>query len=1191
MRRFLLTWIAIASLAVSVQAAGLDQEFATPPDSARPWVYWFWLNSNITKEGITADLEAMRRVGIGGVLIMEVDQGAPVGPVAFGGPQWRELFGHVCTEAARLGLEVNMNNDAGWCGSGGPWVTPDRSMQKVVWTETAVEGPRRAEIALPEPAKTAGYYRDIAVVAFPTPAGTAKIQDLAGKTLQVRKDLPIAPASYAALPADQVVSAGSVVQLTAQFRDGRLAWDAPAGRWTVLRLGHTSTGAVNAPAPLSGRGLECDKLSKEAVDAMFAGLMGKLIDDNRPLAGKSLVRTHIDSWEVHSQNWTPRMREEFRARRGYDLDRFLPVLAGYVVDSLEVSERFLWDFRQTISDLLLENYADRFRELARRGGLELSIEAYGDGPLDDLRFAGRCDEPMGEFWSWEYGSAAETCTEMVSAAHTYGRRIIGAEAMTATDAEKWLGHPGNLKALGDWAFCEGINRFVFHRYALQPWTAPGRSPGMSMGPWGLHYERTQTWWEYSKPWHEYLSRCQHLLRQGHFVADLCYVAGEGAPRSFHPPVRRSGTPPDRPGYNFDACSPEVVLTRMSVVDGRIVLPDGMSYRLLVLPDGRTMTPALLAKIVELVEAGATVVGPRPDKAPGLENHPAADDQVKRLAERLWGPCDGKKVTSHQLGKGRVVWGITPQEALAGMKVPPDFACDRLAKERFRYIHRRLDDGTELYFVANGRNRAIRAACSFRAAGKRPELWRPETGRKEPVVACQEKQGVVEMPLELAAAESVFVVFRPSPQAPDAVTSLTHNGQPLVPVAPPAPRRINVPGGKRYVVQKAAYGVLRLDVTAQVQAIVDAGRKTFRVAEMAAGDDPAPGVVKLLELDGKIGDQPYHASGKDPETIRLPEAKAPAELRIQKATYGLASKTLDVAARIQAILDRGETDFQVARMAEGGDPAPYVVKTLTVEYTIDGKPRHATGRDPETIDLEVEEPLHQSAAAASLKLASDGHPVVEAWANGRYELKNASGKTLSASAVSIPSPQEIAGPWEVNFAAGTGAPKKVALESLVSWSSHADPGVKYFSGTAAYTKTFSLPARGIAPQRACYLDLGQVAVMARTKLNGQDLGILWKSPYRVEITQAVRPGENVLEIEVTNLWINRMIGDEQLAEDSRRNPNGTLASWPGWLEEGKPSPTGRHTFTSWRLWKKDAPLAPSGLLGPVVLHWSDRLRPE
>jgi hypothetical protein len=603
-----LSTLAGAFLGTDLAAGPIDlaKGFVSPPQSAKPWVYWFWLDGNITREGITSDLEAMRRVGIGGVLIMEVDQGAPKGPARFGSPQWRELFKFMLAEANRLGLEVNMSNDAGWCGSGGPWITPDLAMQKVVWTNVNVEGPRHFEQVLPEPQKVAGYYEDIAVLAYPTPA-EYRIEDILAKAAFIRQEVPPQKLPEP-LPAAKTIHHGFIHEITAQMsKDGRLVWDVPPGKWSVVRFGHTPTAKDNHPAPLEGRGLECDKLSRKAVDVMFAGLMGKLIEDSQPLAGKTLVSTHIDSWEVGSQNWTPAFREEFRRLRGYDPLLFLPVMTGQVVDSLEVSERFLWDLRQTISELVVQNYAGRFRELAHEHGLRLSIEAY-DGCCDDMTYAGQADEPMGEFWSWSFGSGADWCTEMASAAHIYGKPILGAEAFTATDKEKWQGHPGKIKALGDWAFCEGINRFVFHRYALQPWRDV--RPGMSMGPWGLHYERTQTWWEQSKAWHEYLSRCQFLLQQGQFVADICYLEPEASPYRFRAPPT-PGSPSHRPAYNFDGCTPEALLTRMKVNDGRLVLPSGMSYRVLVLPEVETMTPKLLRKVSELVRAGATVVGPAP----------------------------------------------------------------------------------------------------------------------------------------------------------------------------------------------------------------------------------------------------------------------------------------------------------------------------------------------------------------------------------------------------------------------------------------------------------------------------------------------------------------------------------------------------------------------------------------------------
>jgi hypothetical protein len=1073
---------ALLSATVAVATGeDLDKGFLSPPDSSRPWVYWFWLNGNITRAGITADLEAMKRAGIGGVLIMEVNQGSPQGPVAFMSPDWRELFKHVVAEASRLGLEVNMNNDAGWNGSGGPWMKPEQSMQKIVWSETNIEGPKRLEGALPQPQANHGFYRDIAVLAFPTP-GAFRIAEIQSKALFNRRDVP--PAAETRLPPEMVIDHARLTDLSARMdKDGRLTWNVPAGKWTVLRLGHTTTGAMNAPSPDSGRGLECDKLAKEGIEAHFAGMMGKLIADVGPAAGKALAATHIDSWEIGTQNWTPRMREQFQKRRGYDPLRYLPAVTGQAVDSLEASERFLWDLRQTVSDLLVENYAGHLATLAQQHGMRLSIEAYG-GPCDDITYAGRADEPMCEFWI--DGGAFETCKEMASAAHTYGKRILGAEAFTANRWERWLQHPATLKALGDRAFCEGVNRFVFHRYAMQPWL--NYRPGMTMGKWGLHYERTQTWWEQTLPWHEYLARCQFLLRQGLFVADICYMQPEAAPQGFQAHTRS--------GYDYDNCTAEAVLTRMTVKDGRLVLPDGMSYRLLVLPQVTTMTPPLLRKIEELVQAGVTVTGPRPIRSPSLTDYPKCDEEVKKLADELWADCDGQAVKEHACGKGRIVWGPTPEETLLKMGVPPDFTASPVVP----WIHRTIGE-IELYFVANPQPRDANVACAFRVTGKRPEFWWPETGRMDLAAVYAERNGATNVLLQLGPSESVFIVFRKNAEPFDPVVAVTRGGAPILTAADPAALKI--------VVEKAVYGVL-----------------------------------------------------SDPQ------------------------RTRDVRAKVQRILDAGENHFQVGRLAAGDDPAYGVVKTLVVEYTVAGKRVTATGTDPDTITLADDPATFKR--VVEIRRGTDGQLLLEASQAGQYELLTASRKTHQLEVPPLPQPLEITGPWLLRFPPNGGAPERVTLERLISWSEHNDSGVKYFSGTATYARTISVPANLIAKDRRVYLDLGKVQVIAAVRLNGKDLGILWKPPYRVDVTGALKAGQNALEVKVTNLWVNRMIGDEGLPEDSQRNPNGTLKEWPQWLLEGKSSPTGRYTFTAWRLWDKDDPLIESGLLGPVTLRAAERV---
>jgi hypothetical protein len=994
----------------------LAKNFAFPPDSARPWVYAFWLNGNISRGGITADLEAMKRAGIGGMTVMEVDQGTPVGPVDFMSDEWRELFRHLVAEASRLGLEVNMNNDSGWNGSGGPWVPLDEAMQVITTSELQVRGGTRFDGELPMPPVTMGYYRDIAVLAFPTPADPSnpanRIVNLEGKGMSYGwqcGSLDVGPD----VPAESVISGSKILDLTPRMNaGGKLLWDSPelqgsaTGEWTVLRLGHTFTGKMVHPAPKSGTGPECDKLSKEAIEHHYNEMIGKLVKNVGPLAGKTLVSTHVDSCEHGAQNWTPKMREEFRKRRGYDMMPFMPVMTGRIVDSLEISERFLLDVRQTVSDLFAENYIGHLRTLANRDGLRLSMESLRN-PANDLDVANQVDEPMCEFWSDETNDNIYWCVKaMSSAAHVNGRPVVAGEAFTCMPGERWLAHPATLKALGDRAFCDGVNRFVVHRYAMQPWVEE-RWPGMTMGPYGVHYDRSNTWWADSIAWHQYIARCQYMLRQGTFVADALWLQPEE-------PMKRLWDRLEVPGYDYDAIGPHAFMKDVGVKHGKLYLPSGMEYRLLVLPEGEYMTPEMLDKIRNLVQEGATVVGRPPKKAAGLSGYPMSDELIARTAKELWGSDVPPESGERKAGKGRVVWGRPLPEALAAMGVVPDFT----SRRTLRYIHRELN-GMDIYFVANPDPNAVEALCTFRVNGKAPEVWFPDSGRIEKVSAFEETNGCTRIPLRFEPVGSMFIVFR--------------------------------------------------------------------------------------------------------------KGKA-------KASGQIVSVTRD---------------------------------------------EHELLKSNELVDVSTIVPVTQPPYDPVSREISR---------NGTYEIRTAGGKIRRIAVVGLSAPQQINGPWELKFAPGRGAPEKIMLDDLVSWSDHSNSGVRYFSGSATYRKKINI---AILPESESlkskiYLDLGRVAIMAEVWLNGKILGILWKAPYCVDITDAATDGDNTLEIRVVNLPVNRMIGDEFLPEDSERTKKGTLSEWPKWLEEGKPSPTGRFTFTTWRLWKKEDTLQESGLLGPVTLRMAMRL---
>jgi hypothetical protein len=670
-------------------------EFVAPPDEARPWVYWYFMDGHLTREGMAADLEAMKKAGLGGGIFIEAGIGIEPGPVEFMSEPWQELLGLAFSQADHLGLQLSLVAGPGWCGAGGPWVTPDQSMQHLVSSRTVVHGPAALDIRLPQPPPRTPFfgedtlspdllkvfkefYRDEYVLAFPTPDGSESIADVDEKALYTRGSYssqipgpytkrawvrPFLPGSAdeRIVAVEQCVASRSVVNLTADLKpDGTLIWNVPAGSWTILRFGRTLTGQTTRPSPKPGLGLESDKFDAGAMDAHFdayiAPLLKKTAAHLHP--GRGLVSLHYDSWEMSSQNWSPHFAKEFKRRRGYDPVVMLPAFAGLIVDTPEVSERFLWDIRQTAQELVIENQALRLRERGKSYGLSLVLEPYDLNPAADLELGSAADVPMGEFWSRVHDDPPTdfSIAEAVSVGHTQGHKVIAAEAFTAIMEERGHQHPATMKTQGDWAFCQGINKFVIHRYQAQPWL--DRFPGMTMGPnggYGVHWERTQTWWDFVPAYHAYISRCQQMLRRGLPVTDILYLTPEGAPCVFFPP--RSAFLPglfaDRRGYSFDGCAPGTLIARTTVSKGRIVFPDGMSYALLVLPRFQTMTPGLLEKIVKLVEDGATILGAPPLSSPSLSNHPDCDHRVLELAAKLW--PKGAIQPHHQFGKGSVYY--------------------------------------------------------------------------------------------------------------------------------------------------------------------------------------------------------------------------------------------------------------------------------------------------------------------------------------------------------------------------------------------------------------------------------------------------------------------------------------------------------------------------------------------------------
>lgn len=1071
-----------AGCGVAVGGEALREEFKAPPAAYRPHTWWHWIDGNIGQEGITADLEAMKAAGIGGAHIFNAgsfgdDKSAmPKGPIQYNTPEWRTLMVHAMREAKRLRLEITIHNCAGWSSSGGPWVQPEDAMKRVVWSVTVVEGGKSLDVDLPKPRAVRGFYRDIAVCALPEiklpekPDGHQMfLTGLGGndggafgelKWPVVKQDAVIwlAGGNEGGLLSPQVDGIASV-------KDGHLQWVAPTGRWTVLRIGYTLTGTQNVASPDSGRGLEVDKLSTECLDRFYDGGILPLAKEAGAVCGDSFTTVLIDSYETWYQNWTTDMATEFKKRRGYDLMPYLPALAGVVVEDVETTERFLFDFRRTIREMWDQNYAGHFARRLAENGLKLAVEPYGNGNFNTFDYSAPADLIMGEYWMGD-SSIHWSVRLAASVAHVLGKPVVGAESLTAGEAQAgWRNHPWEWKPYADRSFVNGVNRIIYHRFTHQPWAEVKPPPGMTMGPWGSHNDRTQTWWPLAVSWNGYLTRCQFLLQSGQFVADVLVYGGEDAPLAEMGEMH--GLPAVPRGYDYDVCGATQVLGA-KVRDGRVVLASGMSYRVLALPAVERMSPEVAQKVRELAKAGAVIVGTKAAKSVGLQDAAKNDAEVAR-----------------RIAESGIVADKPLEEVLKDIKLAPDFEC---AVPGVNAIHRRIGDA-EVYFVASFGRGAKEAICTFRVAGRVPELWHPETGDTEDAPLWRAVKDGVEIPLRLGPAGAVFVVF-----------------------------------------QKKAGGA---DPIVEVKA-------TLPAAAQAA---PPPKVIKAEY--GVMGD---------------------------------AARSKDVTQIVaDALAASGEVP--ATNEAMGGDPAYMVVKSLRVTYVEGGKEQTATVGEHEVFRLgEVGPPK-----PPVWELCKEGERTsLMAWQSGEFEVRMGSGARRMVSA-SVPEPVAVSGAWDVHFPPGWDAPEKTTFEKLISWTDHAELGIKYFSGTAVYTKKFDVPAQWLSEGRRVVLDLGIVREIAQVKVNGTEFGTLWWPPFRVDATGALKAGENELEVRVTNLWVNRLVGDEQFPDDIGWQ-GVTFNQWPEWFVKGTPRPEPRRkTFTTWHHNRKDTPLIPSGLMGPVMLR--------
>lgn len=567
-------------------------------------------------------------------------------------------------------------------------------------------------------------------------------------SLMDRYDLVPTPAAAAAAE----IAEPDVIDLTGKLGpDGTLHWEVPAGEWTILRFGYALTGAKNRPATAAGSGYEVDKLSSVEVRGYFHGYMDSIREKLGPEGSRTLSHMMMDSWEAGLQNWTPAMIAEFTRRRGYNPVPYMPVLAGRVVGSAETSDRFLWDFRRTLADMFASEFYGTMNQELNKAGMHAYAEASGvalEVPEDTLLNKSKVDIPMAEFWVHALHPESMYFVDVrgaASAAHTYGKPIIAAEAFTGGGYES----PYTLKKVADYWLAQGVNRFVFHTSAQQPLDT---KPGNTMV--GTHINRNITWAGQAKPFMDYIGRLSYMMQQGVPAADVAYLLPEGAPSTM--PFWGSGLQPAPPdGFDYDYIDTDLLLHHASVKDGHIVLDSGAKYRVLALPPTTQMTPEVAHKLHDLVAAGAAIVGPRPLTSPSLSHGASADADLKLLADDLWGDVDGVTNNRHRWGKGVVYAGLSMNEVMARLNVPADFASSGALAAAPVWAHRRLA-GRDVYYVANQTDTAVKLGVRLRASGKSVELWRPMTGERLAADAVVGKEST-SLSLPLAEREAVFVV--------------------------------------------------------------------------------------------------------------------------------------------------------------------------------------------------------------------------------------------------------------------------------------------------------------------------------------------------------------------------------------------------------------------------------------------------
>ena len=757
--------------------ASLKSNFQSPPQEYGVNCWWWWLNGNVNKAAITKDLEAMKSRNFQGAMIFDAgghnqrgNKDIPQGPL-FGSDEWNKLFVFALDEAKRLNLQIGFNIQSGW-NLGGPRVTPEYAAKQITFSEMKVTGNKKITAKLKQPTTRNDFYRDIAVLAIPINEKNKTngiitdldlklgYHELGGSAPDTRFLLNINTPANKAVEGQTtyILQKDEILDLSSKMHsDGNFTWDAPDGDWSILRFGYTNTSSEVSTASGDWQGNVLDYMNKEAFNFYWNDVVEPIFKAAGEHVGTTLKYMETDSWECGGMNWTDNFLEEFKKYRGYDVLNYLPIVAGYVINDVQSTNAFLADFRKTLGDLVACNHYAVFQEYAHKYNMGIQPESAGPhaGPMDGIKNYGFSDIVMSEFWSPSpHRPLPENrffLKQASSAAHISGKRIVGAESFT-TIGPHWndeLWH--DQKSAFDHEICAGLNRMYFHTFTCSP---PEMGlPGQEYFA-GTHANPQVTWWNQSGAFIDYLHRTQSVVQNGKFIADVLYYYGDHVPNVF--PFKHWDPAGAMPGFDYDVTD-ETIFLQLKVKDGKLIVPGGVEYRVLVLPDHKTLSLAVLEKLEELLKQGATVIGTKPENLVSLVGSEKEQAQFHELANKIWGEGNSEKGIKNY-GKGIVNWGVTAREYLLEKGIQADFKIlENDSKTDFDYIHYKIAD-SDVYFVTNQTEERKTINAQFRISGLQPELWDALTGEIREAKAFSQSETLTTVPLKLEPFASIFVVF-------------------------------------------------------------------------------------------------------------------------------------------------------------------------------------------------------------------------------------------------------------------------------------------------------------------------------------------------------------------------------------------------------------------------------------------------